>query len=1149
MASTTVASHTSIMSATKITPSSPRPSLSSDAAHPRPSTSTLLPARTHSQSNRRVSSESQRTPHGRASPSPRTTSRRTPVPALLDSFPIPPSHIPPSPATPAAPSFPASVLAPPPSTPGPSSIHLPLTPPPLAPLPPVPGPSSVLLSDLLGTRRSLQMTRPTSPASVSENPPRRSVDGQGPGQTVMQGRPRKGSVSSLRNTTYSAVTHEQGQGEVIQEEPGTEVEHPSQCPTRSPPASAASPPVTVNSPPPPSMAPLGARDKSSKPALSLETTVTLAPAIARPSTSRKSSAGTSMPVSGNAYGEDSIASIDMSDLNALKLDNEGDGDELRTFPSFPPIPHSVGSSKGGPLYTHTPRKPSKASVSSVHVFPGSPTDQSAMNHAGDVDKNDNGINSEQNHPNAPDGVDRGDAQSRLRSASPELSQIISLTPRPRKRSTPSQPRSRTSSFGRERALSTRSRKSSDTVPPPVPKLSPTRTRTGWGKSGVRGEGQSEGETGTVLGEDNDGYGSDSSIDLHTPLPHLMLRHGMLSPNSKLLPQLSSDSLNRMSMISDVSHTSYFSNASNVSLASTSSKHLKDSRDTPKRRTRHRDGKLLKGGIGLTTGLGWSDSEDEDAPSALTRRLSRIVLTHRTSSSSIQSSRSSHSQPCLPHPLSRSISHSVLREVDEYEGAGESVTDCILSTIDEFGHSNGVASRSLPSRSGSRAGGVSVSRSGSTYSTTSGSGSRYSSYSTMSAPASGLRMRTSSSSSSYEPVGRTNSLSRDNGYGHHGLAVSIPEQDDGVTPTRAVFDRASLDAVKGGGGNGTQGGDQPHTPSSTASSTSLSFPATPESTEGVQPHQVDNGKSGRGVGTTPSAAAWNKDKSLPPLPRPVAATANGRDAGPKGKYPPSLGLRAPSATQRPRTYSNSSSVSTKSGLAVTNGEGNTSRGPSPVPRNTSTTPSAAGTSTPRPSLGIPRPSLSATSPVSKPRPSLTFPSSAPVSTATSPLATSPMTGLGQGQLPRPLRLVPSRSATSPTPVTTSLSDSTRSQSPFLSRMPNHDVKKGLQPGEQLPRPGQILTYNRNVHDQLKLRTLSTSSATQNAKIGPVSPGGTQTLLLASQSEASGVGVSPGSSPLSSPVTGEGPKLKPRTGTGMTYRTNGTSRIRMPSTPTR
>ena len=34
--------------------------------------------------------------------------------------------------------------------------------------------------------------------------------------------------------------------------------------------------------------------------------------------------------------------------------------------------------------------------------------------------------------------------------------------------------------------------------------------------------------------------------------------------------------------------------------------MKDERDTPMRRVRHRDNPLLKGGIGLTTGFGWSD---------------------------------------------------------------------------------------------------------------------------------------------------------------------------------------------------------------------------------------------------------------------------------------------------------------------------------------------------------------------------------------------------------------------------------------------------------------------------------------------------------------------------------------------------------------
>ena len=94
--------------------------------------------------------------------------------------------------------------------------------------------------------------------------------------------------------------------------------------------------------------------------------------------------------------------------------------------------------------------------------------------------------------------------------------------------------------------------------------------------------------------------------------------------------------------------------------------FKDDRDTIKRRTRHRDGRLLRGGIGLTTGLGWSDryanalydllspgcsqlraySEDEDSPSPLTRRLSSMALSRTSSFASLRSqyaTGSSHSR--------------------------------------------------------------------------------------------------------------------------------------------------------------------------------------------------------------------------------------------------------------------------------------------------------------------------------------------------------------------------------------------------------------------------------------------------------------------------------------------------------------------------
>lgn len=94
----------------------------------------------------------------------------------------------------------------------------------------------------------------------------------------------------------------------------------------------------------------------------------------------------------------------------------------------------------------------------------------------------------------------------------------------------------------------------------------------------------------------------------------MLRHGLLSPHSKLLPTSPSDpsrlsiasNFSQMSLQSQFSTFSNLSDASLVTNSSTGSKHPKDSRDTPSRRVRHRDGRLLRGGIGLTTGLGWSD---------------------------------------------------------------------------------------------------------------------------------------------------------------------------------------------------------------------------------------------------------------------------------------------------------------------------------------------------------------------------------------------------------------------------------------------------------------------------------------------------------------------------------------------------------------
>ncbi|KAE9399932.1 hypothetical protein BT96DRAFT_677046 [Gymnopus androsaceus JB14] len=123
----------------------------------------------------------------------------------------------------------------------------------------------------------------------------------------------------------------------------------------------------------------------------------------------------------------------------------------------------------------------------------------------------------------------------------------------------------------------------------------------------------------------------------------MLRHGLLSPNSKLLPASASTSVDSLASLVTNGLTadrpgSTMSMISNASSIQTRSGLLKDTRDTSSRRLRHKDGRLLKGGIGLTTGLGWSDSEDEGAPSPLTRRLSTLNLSRKSSSVSLRSQR-------------------------------------------------------------------------------------------------------------------------------------------------------------------------------------------------------------------------------------------------------------------------------------------------------------------------------------------------------------------------------------------------------------------------------------------------------------------------------------------------------------------------------
>lgn len=226
----------------------------------------------------------------------------------------------------------------------------------------------------------------------------------------------------------------------------------------------------------------------------------------------------------------------------------------------------------------------------------------------------------------------------IRPPSPDIGTILATTPRPRRRS---------SAAFAPSSFRVRSRTSSVTSVPSSWQGNVDEAATSSPLGGLMDDGglkevdsDIDSQSGKEL--EGDGSESDSSIDLHTPLPHLMFRDGLLSPRSKLLPHGpgSAYSLDNDDIVNDLDRSrSVLSVASTAGSVMTKSGLLyKDPRDTARRRLRHRDGHLLRAGMGLTTGLGWSDSEDEDAPSMLTRRLIHTSIARRPSTS-------------LPRPLS------------------------------------------------------------------------------------------------------------------------------------------------------------------------------------------------------------------------------------------------------------------------------------------------------------------------------------------------------------------------------------------------------------------------------------------------------------------------------------------------------------------
>ena len=388
--------------------------------------------------------------------------------------------------------------------------------------------------------------------------------------------------------------------------------------------------------------------------------------------------------------------------------------------------------------------------------------------------------------------------------------------------------------------------------------------------------------------------------------------------------------------------------------------IKDERDTVTRRVRHRDGKLLRGGIGLTTGLGWSDrylkrkcffsfssysplffnSEDEDAPSPLTRRLSSLNLSRRSSASSVHSATrplSSSSSFRRIHPLSRSYSsgailetereHDELRSFDEYSPSYPCDYDDEEEeedhTIEETGH---WAQRYRLNQTSPPV-----------------------SWQPLRQPPPSTRSRSRKNYQMQPTSARTSTGSVGSGFS---LEVTIPEGSTGEerskTPSRLRRPsshssvKSSSIGVEGGGrdssgssslnsrfsgfsSNGQQdsnNGGNANTPSSTSSTLSIPMPSTPK--------DILNRAASPMMSST---RGMNKEKSLPPLP-----------AG---------GLKKPSGNIQRSIISNGKSSTT---TTTSTAGGNTLNGtgkyafPSSRIRTLSCT-SATSTSTPSPSSPI------------------------------------------------------------------------------------------------------------------------------------------------------------------------------------------------------
>ncbi|KAF9646445.1 hypothetical protein BDM02DRAFT_3025910 [Thelephora ganbajun] len=398
------------------------------------------------------------------------------VPELLESFPAPPSFIPPSPRTPLMPNTPST-----PSAFSPNLSNPPPTLPPTSPLPPLPaGPSPISEEETLLFLSSASRLKRLSRLSINSTSSRR--DSTATTTSVISNGSANGGVPglspSMSGSSISSSSSSTSSSARIRTESLT-----SSHSLRSYPSTSSLSVVSASA----------------------------SHSFRLPTPAEKSPQGRLIPPMEISITEEDDGISTSADLTAVTLDFLcSDMDEENGLAQFPVPPQPVRKLKTSPPPSSFKSPPPVTASTRSQPF-----------------------------PNKEGGTPGG-------RTSPDIQTIISETPRPRRRKSSllSNPSSREQSRSRAPSLKRQPQRSSA----PSAILGQTSySRPAMTRKLSLPDGRHEDTPGLEADEidmdrlerelEGDGTESDSSLDLHTPFAHVMLRDGLISPRSKVIMAL------------------------------------------------------------------------------------------------------------------------------------------------------------------------------------------------------------------------------------------------------------------------------------------------------------------------------------------------------------------------------------------------------------------------------------------------------------------------------------------------------------------------------------------------------------------------------------------------------------------------------------